>query len=281
MRSHSAYLLVSHGSRDPRPQQAAKRLAQQVRDDVHCIKSANAADRTLVPALWHSDPQTLLATRTSNRVGRQVYPCDRDSFKPLVGTAVLEFGLLALSEQIQQFAWKALTAGYHHVQILPLFLLPGVHVMTDLPAIVASAQHLLGSQIALHLRPYLGSHPNLIRLLIGQTWNRSNNHKILLAHGSRRVGGNAPVEAMATSLGARVAFWAMPPSLRSQIDALIQQGSKQITILPYLLFYGGILDAIAHTVADFSQHFPDIKLTLAAPLAENPDLASLVVDLSL
>jgi len=281
MRSHSAYLLVSHGSRDPRPQKAAERLAQLFCEEIHDVRGINTRDRTLIPTSWHSNSQVLLAVQTSNRVGRLAQNCDRHGFRPLVGTAVLEFGLLALPEQIQQFAQKALTAGYHHVQILPLFLLPGVHVMTDIPTIVASAQHLLGSQIALHLRPYLGSHPRLIRLLVCQTWNRFDNNRILLAHGSRRIGGNAPVEAMAASLGARVAFWATPPSLRSQIEVLIQQGSKQITILPYFLFSGGILDAIVHTVTNFSQQFPETKFTLAPPLAANPDLASLVVDLSL
>ncbi|NEP61366.1 MAG: sirohydrochlorin chelatase, partial [Symploca sp. SIO2G7] len=66
---------------------------------------------------------------------------------PLVGTATLELAPSPLHEQIQQFANLALRVGCQEVQLLPLFLLPGVHVMEDIPAEAAQAQANLGDSI--------------------------------------------------------------------------------------------------------------------------------------
>lgn len=99
----SAYLLVSHGSRDPRPQIAMNHLAQQV-----------------AQALQQSSSDVLL---------------------PLVETGVLELGL-PLHQQIQDLAGRALQAGCESIKLLPMFLLAGVHVMEDIPVEVAQVDRI-------------------------------------------------------------------------------------------------------------------------------------------
>jgi len=51
---------------------------------------------------------------------------------------------------------------------VPLFLLPGVHVIEDIPTEVAIAQQALGQEVKIDLRPYLGTHPGLSCLLANQ-----------------------------------------------------------------------------------------------------------------
>ena len=294
MRSHSprsAFLLVTHGSRDPRPQLAATRLARLVQAQLfHCDLHAR---KGLQPRVRLGDrlPVGALATVASgsvqsqvgNRVAEPVGLLERDDpcqSLPLVETAVLECGLLPLPAQIQQFAQVARTAGCDRIQLVPLFLLPGVHVMEDIPAAVQDAERLLRSPMQLHLRPYLGSHPLLFRLLGAQTDDpQAGFGRILLAHGSRRPGGNQPVASMAARLQALPAFWFGGPDLRSQVEALIQQGCRQIAIHPYFLFAGGITDAIAQQVSHLRHPFPETQLHLEAPLATNPEIASLITDL--
>lgn len=209
--------------------------------------------------------------------------------QPLVSTAYLECHPLPLHQQIEQFT--------HTVQaffaiespgitkpcklvILPLFLLPGVHVMEDLPQAIVLARQVLGTAIELDLRPTLGSHPGLHRLVTECMATQPVEAWILLAHGSRRLNANQPVEELAERLGAVSAYWSVPPSLESRLQELSQLGIHHIGILPYFLFAGGITDAIAQTVETLSQQFPTLKLHLAPPLAASSELTDLLVDLA-
>lgn len=206
----------------------------------------------------------------------------------LVGTASLECHALPLHQQIEQFSARvqsSLTENATSVMpcsivLLPLFLLPGVHVMEDIPQEIALAQQALGSAIALELRPAIGSHPGLQRLVTECMAAQPVEAWILLAHGSRRPDANQPVEAIAERLGALTAYWSVPPSLESRLQELTQLGIHNVGILPYFLFAGGITDAIDQTVKTLSQQFPTLKLHLAPPLAASSELTDLLLDLA-
>ncbi len=199
---------------------------------------------------------------------------------PLVETATLELADAPLHQQIQQFASIALSAGCNQLQLLPLFLLPGVHVLEDIPAEVALAQQSIGQAIALKQQPHLGAHPGLRKMLASQLAAIDADAKILLSHGTRRAGGNEPVEAVADYLGAVAAYWSVPPTLEEQLEALAGAGYQQIAILPYFLFCGGITDAIAQSVSTLQEHFPKLELNLCNPIGVSSQLADLIVALT-
>ena len=230
----TAYFLVAHGSRDPRPQLALEQVAEQLR---------------------------LISSEANS---------------PLIGTGILECAPLSLSQQLQQFANQVRPQGITQIQILPLFLLPGVHVKEDIPVEMAIAQQILGSEITIQVLPYLGSQldqmaailTTQMTLFAAETW-------ILMAHGSRRSGGNRPIERLAQKLGATPAYWSVSPSLSEQIEALIQQGYSAIGILPYFLFTGGIIDAISQSIEQLSQQLINVKLCLAHPLDQTTALTDL------
>lgn len=263
----SAYLLVSHGSRDPRPEIAIEHLARSVAQRLQRMERVNP-----------------VAMGTGQAGGSAAGHPLSDHLFPLMGTAVLELAPLPLHQQVQQFAKYAHTKGYRHVQILPLFLLPGVHVMEDIPAEVQMAQQSLGTELTLEICPYLGSHPGLSQLLINPVdpvATTPTMGKVLLSHGSRRSQGNQLVEEIATQLGATAAFWSVAPDLETQLTKLVKQGYQQITILPYFLFDGGITDAITQEVKRLGQQFPYVQLHLSRPIGATPQLADLLVDLLL
>jgi sirohydrochlorin cobaltochelatase len=247
----SAYLLVSHGSRDPRPEIAMQQLAGLVRNKL--LNSYNQVAST----------------------GGIVSPqCEK-----LVGIAYLEVSSEPLHEQIRQFAKSAFACECDRLNIIPLFLLPGVHVMTDIPAQVALAQQAIGQDLMIDLRPYLGSYPSLGKLLAKSMAAIKAEVWILLAHGSSRPGSQQPVEAMAASLGAVTAYWAVPPSLESRVKELVVAGYREIAILPYFLFAGGITDAIAQSIEELKLQFPMVTFQLAKPLGASTELADLILDL--
>ncbi len=214
-------------------------------------------------------------------------PSISNSSLPLVDIAALEGDVLPLHKQIMQWGQtlqSALVNGgipeLKRLVVLPLFLLPGVHVMEDIPAEVALAQQLLGESVSLEITPHLGSHPGFYRLIAERMSPLPVEAWILLAHGSRRPTANHPIEALAERLGAITAYWSMRPDLESRLQELNDLGLKKIAILPYFLFSGTITDAIAQTVDRLSHQFPTLDLHLVPPLEAHPELADLLVDLA-
>lgn len=280
----SAYLLTTHGSRDPRPQQAMETLAERVRSllrtqeaigkqplDTHQASSISIHDLSFRGYRGWQGCEGQSPAKVTARVSDVGYP--------LVGTATLELADIPLHEQIRQFASVALADGCNELQVLPLFLLPGVHVREDIPTEVALAQERFGKAIAIAQRPHLGAHPGLGLLLAKQWATVNTDAKILLSHGSRRTGGNEPVELIAQQVGAVAAYWSVPPSLEEQVQRLALAGHRQIAILPYFLFSGGITDAIARRVSELQLQFPNLQLSLGEPIGASAQLATVIVDL--
>ena len=253
----SAYLLVSHGSRDSRPQVAMERLSW---------------------LLSQSQTRTQTTLQVPTIAGFQGSKSEKNISNPLVGTACLELAPVPLHEQIREFGDRALKYGYNRIEIVPLFLLPGIHVMEDIPAEVAIAQKTLG-RLKLELKPHLGTHSGLVNLLAKKQATTKAKAGILLAHGSRRAGAKQPVEAIAEQLGVVSAYWAVPPSLASRVQELVTAGHQQIGIIPYFLFAGGITDAIADSVEQLQGQFPAVDIRLAEPLGASQELALLILDL--
>lgn len=236
----SAYLLLSHGSRDPRPEIAMQQLAGLIREKLHSINQQ----------------------------------------ENLLEIAYLELSPEPLHAQIAKFAESAFAAGCNRLKVIPLFLLPGVHVMKDIPDEIALAQEALGQEMLIDLQPYIGSHPNLEGLLSKQISNKNTAAWILLAHGSRRPGSQQSVDAMAENLGVVAAYWSITGSLESRIKELIAIGKREIAILLYFLFPGGITDAIAQSIETLKLQFPLVNFHLAPPLGANAEeLAELIWDL--
>ena len=260
----SSYLLVSHGSRDPRPQQAMAQLAMLV------SQIASQTEASVAPAGLQPVKYRATSSQVTPPLARQ---------QPLVGTACLELGSAPLHQQMIEFADRTLSSGGNCLQVVPLFLLSGMHVKQDLPAEVAMAQKICGQKLQIDLRPHLGSHPQISQLLAKQIAIASAAAWILLAHGSRRAGSQQPIAALAQQLGAVPAYWAVSPSLESRVRKLADRGIQQIAIVPYFLFAGGITDAIAQKVEQLQTQFPEVNLQLSEPLGASAELANMVWDL--
>ena len=232
---------------------------------------------------------TIAVDPSSPAVASATAMINADVAYPLVSTASLECNPLPLHKQIEQFSAvvQSTVTTNGSVQgkpcklvLLPLFLLPGVHVMDDIPQEIALAQQALEDSIAIELRPPIGSHPGLQRLVTECMAAQPVEAWILLSHGSRRANGNQPVEDLAERLGALTAYWSVAPSLEFRLQELSQLGIRHVGILPYFLFAGGITDAIAQTVESLTQQYPTLKLHLAPPLAASSELTDLLVDLA-
>ncbi len=220
---------------------------------------------------------------------------------PLVRAAFLEAYPLPLWQQITDFAAVAAEQGYTRINILPVFLHPGVHVMEDIPREMAQAEEemlqiaqALGElPVKVHLEPYIGQNTSAIATLLAQKMMAAPpvTAWILLAHGSRREAGNQSVEDIAQKLTTLInpdngmtmtpteistAYWSVAPSLEERLARLVAAGHRQVGILPYFLFPGGITEAISRRAEELARTDAVSIITVNPP---HLDLARFVVGL--
>lgn len=302
----TAYLLVTHGSRDPRSQAGAEQLASQLRDRFGL----------------------------NQQVGPEVMPGFTPEATPgitpavaAIATGVLELGPAPLHCQIEEFAREVAPCGATSIKLLPLFLLPGIHVREDLPEELALAQAALAQQadlagIALELLPHLGAEAALLPVLRAQqaallqqlnqlckpvpepmlvgageaavSGTASPNLPVngdqqpltigdvdwvLLAHGSRRTKAVGAITDLAHAIGARPTYWVGSPNLTDCVEVQRSRGKEHqprpLGCLSYFLFEGGITDRLALQLKAAEAAGPTI---LSAPLGAFPALTDVVAE---
>ncbi|MBE9031259.1 sirohydrochlorin chelatase [filamentous cyanobacterium LEGE 11480] len=197
--------------------------------------------------------------------------------------AYLECAETSLSQQIQAFGQQLAAASINQMQILPLFLLPGVHVMEDIPTQVHQAQQALTQlavPIELVMQPYLGSQPQLhdrLQQVVGPA--SATAARILVAHGTKRPGGNQPIETLAETIQFIPAYWFVAPSLSDQVTALFERGVRQVVVLPYVLLAGSLTDGIARQIDELQLQFPSMQFDRLPALDQSGVLIELIVTL--
>lgn len=266
----TAYLLVAHGSRDPRPQIALDRLTYLVGQFLR--PRSTPGKKTLIKrhsmATLGSHPGRLLAT-----VGQE-----NSSQSPVqVFSASLEAQALPLHQQLVNLAQDLMPQGVKRIAVMPLFLLMGVHTCEDLPQEVTQAQARLGNVISIDCLPILGVYPWLPALLdkcFTQYQSQPQAERILLAHGSKRAGGNLAIATVAEKLKARAAYWKGGISLGAVLEEIKRPG--EVVILPYFLFAGGLTDLIRQEREQLQSVHGQLRLKLGEPLGPQPLLAQLI-----
>lgn len=113
---------------------------------------------------------------------------------------------------------------------------------------------------------------------------------LLIAHGSRREASNDEIRALTRRLrsagGARFnhidcAFLELAePSIPDGIEALIQNGAEQLTILPYFLAAGRhVTEDIPEQVAQKRREHPQVGIEIAPYLGTAADIPHLLLSL--
>ena len=263
MISSYSYLLVFHGSRDRRTQTAALNLKDLLNAEYqskNILTQHNYLEKNHVGFISKSASKSIVVAKNKT---------------PLIDIAALELADRSLSVSLVDFASKAKERGLK-VKVVPLFLAPGVHVRSDIPAEIDSAIAQLDNQVIIELSPFLGKYSGMETLLAGKFAELSAQTRILIAHGSRLPAVAEYYRDLGSRLDADVAYWSTEPKFTERIKTQIDLGSKKIALLPYFLFPGKITSAIAAKIAELQQQYPQVELILGQPLGATPALAELI-----
>ncbi len=202
----------------------------------------------------------------------------------LCGGGSLEAQDLSLSSQLSNFAKIAGKQDYTQILVVPVFLINGVHVVSDIPEQVAQAQKFCAQK--LQIAEHFGTYPQILARLQAKFLETSAT-KILLSHGSSRSEAMAYLNNLAQNLQAIPAFWAVDPSLETQIEALIKLSHKEIAIMPYFLGSDSIIKAINAKISAFNSQNQvtqnlvtknQIQIKLLKMPFEPEEIANLIVE---
>ncbi len=212
----------------------------------------------------------------------------------IVENVVLEGHELSLADQVMAQLHSARSLGIERSVFVPLFLLPGMHVMEDIPAEIAAVQDRLAiaaesAYPTLSIMPFLGDWPPMELALLDHLRAEPVDlsvdvdvmlgriiHRVLLAHGSRLPGSMDRVEAIAQTLRMTTAYWLIEPKLEQRIEELIAGGCNVIEIYPYFLFEGGISEAIDRLIQSFHPRYPHVEFVMHDVLAIRPDFVAML-----
>lgn len=190
----------------------------------------------------------------------------------------LECTEITMDVAIAQFLHPHLKQAAIQLQILPLFLLPGVHVCEDIPEAIAPLTTKYPN-VDMEILEYFGKDNRLATLLEQQFEKHPQAKRILMAHGSRRHGANPEIEKLAQALNAQTAYWATEPSLQQTIALLTQTALEAVYVVPYFLFPGKIPAAIADQFSDLKAAYPRLEFYLGKPFGSQPDCAMAIANL--
>jgi len=105
---------------------------------------------------------------------------------------------------------------------------------------------------------------------------------VLFAHGSRDPDWARPFEAIAAQLSGdflvRLAYLEiMRPTLGEAVGALAAAGARSIRVVPVFLGAGGhVKEDLPRLVAEAGRARPGLKLTLEAPIGEQPEVVAAI-----
>jgi sirohydrochlorin cobaltochelatase len=112
---------------------------------------------------------------------------------------------------------------------------------------------------------------------------------VLLAHGSRDPRWRAPFETFAASLTTdlgdhkvRLAYMEfVAPTLVDTAEEAVRDGIRALKVLPLFMAGGAHVDQdIPAQVAAVKARFPDLELTVLAPIGEHPRMVAVMQDIA-
>ena len=239
MMKKQGILLVSHGSRSPRPAREKAALADKL--------------RVRFP---HVD----------------------------IHTAYLELMEPSVTQSLLQMEEERIT----ELMVLPLMLFPAMHVSEDIPEILRTYR-LSGGSMNIHYGSETGASSRIIEAAaqaVRQSGGAEAEGLLLLVKGSSNPAiaarGQEVLDALLERLqlprGQLCFTGDKEPGLGETLEAMRTQGLTRLAVCPFLLFSGRLLDRAEQTVADFTATHPEIQVSTAPVLYDQPGVLDALAD---
>lgn len=208
------------------------------------------------------------------------------------------YGYIELADPTIEFAVAKLleSSGANTITVLPLLLLAAGHVKNDVPASIelARSQH---AEVSFRYGKDLSVTPELLNIVEDRARNPFettepsytkdgfDSFSLIVGRGSTDPDANSDLFKIARLLTERgrmgqceAAFVSLAsPSVSAGLDRLKIIGARTITISPYFLFAGALLDRIYTQSLEWQRSNPEVSIRLAKEMGPDPRIAQLIL----
>ena len=110
---------------------------------------------------------------------------------------------------------------------------------------------------------------------------------LLIGHGSRVPEANNALHAVAAMVREQSGYDIVEvcfreqhaPNIQKGIDACVARGATRLLFYPYFLFSGAhVLEDLPEEMEEAARRYPDLEMTLGAPLGVHPKLGEIVCE---
>lgn len=182
---------------------------------------------------------------------------------------VQAFGFLEHAEpSVEKAIEDCIALGADKITVVPVFLLPGIHVSEDIPAIFRKYPG-----VSFRCSQPLGVDELIVDILQDRLKeagfsNQENEVVLLVGHGSRGPAANIEFEKLAIKLNAYTGYLTTPVFYDEMVEKL---SDKKVYLLPHLLFSGSYVTRMEKKLADYGE-----RMVFCRPLGFDEKLIPLI-----
>jgi sirohydrochlorin cobaltochelatase len=196
-------------------------------------------------------------------------------------------GYVELAQPGVDEALAALAQRHRRVIVVPLFLFMVGHTKNDIPIALARARRARPDVDFVSTRE-LGVHPALVEIAYQRAAAATpfdpRTTAVIVGRGSSDPDANAEFYKLARlvaegrNLGALVPCFIgiTTPLLPAALELAARGRPERLVVVPYFLFDGVLGDKLRAQVGEFSQRYPWIHTSIAATLAPDPRLFTII-----
>lgn len=180
--------------------------------------------------------------------------------------------------------------------VIPLFLFAAYHCKKDIPRYLQKAQTAFPNK-KFHYAPALGDHPLMLEILhqaleqIEATSKITDPKKTLLLMIGRGTSEASVIDLfhqIAASVAKKWGFSRLEtcfmavnkPTFEEGLLLCEQTEAKRIIVIPYLLFYGALVEKISKSFQQLNRKRPDVEIHITQVLGNHPNLIKALMERS-
>lgn len=203
------------------------------------------------------------------------------------GLAIQAYGFLENAQpSILEAIEQCILLGAKQITVIPVLLLPGIHVTVDIPAVISKAK-VLYPELVFRYGTTIGTDNIIVEILAdclaesGFTGN-AGEAVLLVGHGSREREAMEGMERLAAKLWGKLGrkietgYLTARPGYLEKAEEMVSGHAAKLYVMPFLLFAGGfrvkIEDAFSRLGASFEK-----EVKVCRPVGFDEKLIPLIV----
>ncbi|GGM25987.1 cobalamin biosynthesis protein CbiX [Paraliobacillus quinghaiensis] len=207
-----------------------------------------------------------------------------EKLSSLVDMQIQQVAFLEADPNIKEGIAQCVKKGATEIILMPVFLLPGVHVIKDIPEQVHSAQ-LTYPDVTIHIGEPLAASSQLITDTADRIFNKKIETKekqavLLVSHGSRYKEASETFQLFTEQLQKELKDISVydsylktsEPSFKAKLEELVKTDYQVIYVVPHFFSINSFPEKIEQTVTAFQQMFNENSIVCIDPIDFNENI---------